>query len=56
MQGRETANWNQNPTAWVVAGSNDGTTWATLDVRTGVTWSQNFQVGGDTHSSRLWND
>lgn len=28
----------RNPTAWTLEGSNDGTTFTTLDTRTGITW------------------
>lgn len=29
---------NRNPTAWTLEGSNDNSTWTTLDTRTGITW------------------
>jgi hypothetical protein len=33
------SNGNRMPYQWVVAGSNDGTTWATVDSQTGITWT-----------------
>jgi hypothetical protein len=32
------------PYQWVVAGSNDGTTWTTVDVETGITWTSATQT------------
>lgn len=29
---------NRNPTAWTLRGSNDASTWTTLDTRSGITW------------------
>jgi len=33
------SNGNRMPYQWVVAGSNDGTTWTTVDSQTGITWT-----------------
>src|SRR5271157_963593 len=31
-------------TGWTFAGSNDGSSWTTLDTETGITWPTNFQI------------
>ena len=42
----------QNPTSWVIAGSNDGSSWSLVDARSGITWStidrdQTFDVNSN---------
>lgn len=32
------------PTAWWIAGSNDGSAWTLVDTRTGITWQTNLQT------------
>lgn len=44
LTGRESAVSSQNPKNWTLFGSNNGTTWSSIDTRSGITsWSgQNF--------------
>jgi hypothetical protein len=44
MYNRAFFNGSRMPYQWVVAGSNDGTTWTTVDVETGITWTSATQT------------
>jgi hypothetical protein len=44
MYNRFGLNGFRMPYQWVVAGSNDGTTWTTVDVETGITWTSATQT------------
>jgi hypothetical protein len=37
---RNDASFGQTPRSWMIAGSNDGTTWASLDERSTIVWTQ----------------
>lgn len=52
--------WNVNatdsPTAWTLAGSNDGSSWVTIDTQSGVTWNNNGITDGIAKVVGLVND
>jgi len=40
MQARTDAYWEQIPTAWLFQGSNNDSSWTTLDTQSGLSWTQ----------------